>query len=1206
MTAITFVFTHPSLGRLWEQARLRLAEDGIEVHLAHQMQVRDWKAFAAGPLSGSDIVYLDVTRHFGSFDILLEAAKGVSLVVPASLEARAALPLADTAAATSLQAYVKGGSAESIADGVCWLLFHAGLHDVPPAPPVSPVLVAVYHPAAPETIWRDASSYLAWTDRRTGTRPDAMAVALISDRNAWLNGDREATDRCIDALEAAGLIPVPIFCDSEIAAGLGAADHPLTSLIGSAGDRLGAIWNAAFLHGKTAEDGEGGPFARHDVPVLQLVRNWSATEAEWRAGSEGLSPLGMAFSLTRPEMMGAVDPTVFAASLPADPSAGEQRRPVPLDDQIERLAGRTASWIRLRRSPNGDKRIAIMLHNPPCKAAEATIGSAASLDALQSVVVLLRRLEAEGYTVNDIPESGAALLKTILARKAICEFRWTNVEEIRAKGGALAEIDEGTYRADFDRLPAAVRERVDAAWGPFPAKSMVHDPNGPCPTLVISGLRFGKVLVMVDPKRGCWGPKCDGEVCRILHEPDIAPPHHWLATFWYLQKNVDALVIMGADGPLEYLPGKRVGLSEACFPNISLGDLPVIYPYPVNNVGEGMIAKRRGRAVLVDHLSAPVAKADAVGRRWYEIEELHRQYLHADAQGGVRKDELAATLKTELVSLGLLAGDADAAALALAIEQIPRRLASMRGRTLQLGLHTLGMAPDDATAALYCAEAQGLGNRAIDTDRFAAGLAGCPAEIDAVVAALSGRFVHPGPSGHLSRGRVEILPTGRNFYGIDLSLLPTAAACEVGARMGEKLLRTYLDDEGGFPQTIGITLWSSDAFQADGELAAQILWMMGCAPRYDDGGKVTGIEVTPLDAMTLALADGTVRPRPRIDVVVQMSSVVRDVLPGIYTLFDKAVQAVSSLDESAEQNFVRAHVAARMEELKATLTDVGEAGLKRLASYRCFSDRDGAYGSGVSLALDASAWEDDADLAEVLVNWNGHAFGADGRVAGEPAAALLNEYAGLVRHMDISYQRAASGEGDILAYGCYVDTQGGAAAAKRGLGGGAMRLYWGDTHTSAEGEVRSVKEEIALSLATSLASQEWFEEIKKRGYAGGTEVGARANHLFAWSATTHEVAREQFDVVHDMYVANEKNRAWLKDNNIYALEELTRRLLEAQARGLWAADERRLEELRAAVLDLEGDIEEAMGPVKGEFQGASVDIKSRASVKEWSYEFRAK
>ncbi len=1200
----TFVFPHPSLLRVWERARQLLEARGVELTVVNQMSPLDWESFAAERVETADVLYLDTMRHFPNFDILLDAATAVPLVVPGGLEVRAEWPDVDRPAADAIAAYIKAGSAEDMANGVLWLLHRAGVWDEEPPPPAPPVLFGAHHPDS-DRVWSNAAAYLEWADARFPERAGAPVVGLILDRNGWLNGETAMPDCCIRHLEAAGLTPLPVFCDWEVGVPLGSPAHPVRRLLEGCGPRLAAVWNAAIVHGKD-DSGPGGPFACHGVPVFQLLRNWSASAAEWRQSDEGMSPITLAFGLTRPELMGCVDPTIVACS--ARSIDGSQERVVePLDDQVARLVGRTRAWLSLRQKPNAEKRVAIMLHNPPCKGLEATVGGGGPLDALDSAVALMRRLAADGYAVTEVPADGKALLDMILERKAISEFRWTNVEEIVAKGGMLAEVDEAAYRADFDRLPPSVREKVDAAWGAFPAKSMVHNPGSARPTLVVSGLRFGNLLVMTEPKRGCWGPKCDGEVCRILHDPDIPPPHHWLATYWYLQKHADALVVMGADGPLEYLPGKRVGLSESCFPNISLGDLPIIYPYVMDNTGEGVIAKRRARAVLVDHLSAPVARADSLGSRMDDLSELHRQYLHVSTLGAARQREIAASLRTEMAAIGLLAEGADAETFARAVEELPRRVAAMRRRVLAVGRHTLGQVPEAEDKARYLAEARGpAGNRPIDEAELVAGLSRCGDEADAVLRALSGGFVPPGPSGHLSRGKVEVLPTGRNFYGIDLSRLPTAAACAVGARMGEKLLRSYIADEGEYPGTVGITLWSSDAFQADGELAAQVLWLMGFAPKRDDGGKVVGVTPIPLGDLTLTLADGTVRPRPRIDVVVQMSCIVRDTLPGIYALFDKAVAAALELDEPDTVNFIRAHVRARVADLRQSLADASDASLKRLASYRCFSAESGSYGAGLGLALDASAWQDDTDLAEVLVNWTGHAYGADGREAKAAAQEMMSEYAGLVKRMDLSYQRAASAATDLLSSGCYVGTHGGSAAAKRGMGGGAMRLYWGDTQTTEDGEVRTVKEEISLGLATSLLNAEWFAEMKKQGYTGAAAVGNRTNHLFAWSATTHQVETGQFDAVHDMYVRNAENRDWLRRTNVHALEELTRRLLEANARGLWAADSDRLEELKAAVLDLEGDIEDGMGAVTGAFQGASVDIKTRGEVKEWAYAFRLK
>jgi cobaltochelatase CobN len=1185
--------THNPLARVWKRAAERLAADGIGLHVLSQTQALDWPA-VAGALRAADAAYLDITRHLAAFDLLVDAAQHAALAVPAGIETQAAWPsTVDRDTQLRIAAYLKAGTADDLANAVRYLLHRAGKLADPPAPAGDPVLCGVYHPAAAQ-VWNDAALAVSGDGR--------AVVALVFDRSTWLNGELAWVDCAIDHAEAAGLQCVAMFCDWDHAAAFGSAAHPVRRMIEQCGGGLAAIWNAILMHRHDDTDARG-PFAVHGVPVFQLVRHWSASADEWRRDPQGLSPLALAFSLTRPETLGCIDPTVIACSGPVDATAGDARAVEALDEQLARLAGRTAAWARLRTGANADKRVAVMLHNPPCKSLEATIGNAGGLDALQSVVDLLRRLRGEGYTVGDIPADGRDLLDLILRRKAISEFRWTSVDEIVAKGGVLAEVDEASFRLDFDRQVDTVRQAVDDAWGPFPGKSMVRNPGGPEATLVVTGLRFGNVLVMTDPKRGCWGPRCDGEVCRILHDPAIAPSHHWLATYWWLQRNVDALVMMGTEGPLEFLPGKRTGLSETCFPNISLGDLPVIYPYLMSVTGEGMIAKRRGRAVLVDHLSAPVARADALGERWDALEDLHRQYLASGA--GARRQALREQLRAEMAGLGLPPADDDAA-FERAVQELPRRIDALRRRVLTVGLHVFGRAPQGVVAERYVEEARRGGLAAEGEAALRAGLAACGDEIDALVGALAGRFVAPGPSGHLSRGKSDALPTGRNFYGIDLACLPTPAAQAVGQGMGEKLLRAYLADEGKLPETIGVTLWSTDAFQSDGELAAQILWLMGCAPARAANGKVTGVEVLPLDGLVLSLGDGRTMPRPRIDVVVQMSSVVRDLLPAIYALFDQAVQKVSELDEPDARNCVRAHVRARLTELRGTLKDHDDASLRRLASYRCFSSGDGAYAGGVGLALDASAWEDDADLAEALINTAGVAFGADGRPAHHAAAQQMGEYAQLLRRMDLSYQRAASPDADLLASGCYLDVQGGASAAQRGLGGrlggGQMRMYWGDTQTTPDGEVRTLDEEVALGLAATVLNPDWLKTAREQGYTGASGVSNRVNVLFGWAAAARVVGRAQFDAVHDRLVADDETRAWLQHDNPHAFEEIVRRLLEAQARGLWDTDAQRLGELHAAVLDVEGDLEDAMGDGNvGEHQGASVDIRTRAAVKEWAY-----
>jgi cobaltochelatase CobN len=484
-----------------------------------------------------------------------------------------------------------------------------------------------------------------------------------------------------------------------------------------------------------------------------------------------------------------------------------------------------------------------------------------------------------------------------------------------------------------------------------------------------------------------------------------------------------------------------------------------------------------------------------------------------------------------------------------------------------------------------------------------------PLEMDRIVAALSGRFIPPGPSGHLSRGKTEVLPTGRNFYATDLKAIPTKAAWRTGVEMGQMILRKYLDEEGAFPQSIAITLWSSDVFRADGELISQGLWLTGCRPVWSSGGRVTGIELIPAEELTMANDSGDIIERPRVDIVIQMSGIVRDTLPNMYMMLDDAVEKAAAQDEPETVNFVRAHVEKRMSELRETMAEVDVPSLHRLARCRVFSSKPGSYGTGIGLAIDAAAWEDDKDLAEAYVNWTGFAYGKglDGKasVAGSETATLA-EYSRLMGSIDIAYQKAIGPEYDAMSCGCYSSFQGGMAAVNRAVGSGSVKMYWGDASSGPAPEIRTLGQEIDESLFAKLLNPDWIEQKKQDGYGGARSVSGMINTLFHWSATSKVVTDEQFDATWRTYIENEENRKWLQSENVYALEEITRRLLEASSREMWQASEDKIEKLQHVMLTIEGDIEEKMGPVGGEFQGSAVDIKKQKDVEKWKYAYTLK
>ena len=573
---VIFVFSYPMLFNVWDRAKEIVRADGIEIVIVNQSGGIDWEAEGVPLFESADAVYFAAIRYFPHFETLAALSPKARHVLPAGTDAAAAPGRQDDAAARRLDEYFTAGSPEDLANAARWLLHRAGVLAAAPPEPGQALLCGIYHPGA-EKPFADLAAYLAWLRQKKGAPTRLPRVAVCFPRAWALSEDMALVHATVEPLERKGFHPVLVFCDGDLASRFGArARHPLDDILVQCGPSLAAIW--CMLATGAGSEEITDPFHAYGVPVFQILRNHYQTVTEWEASQEGLSATSLCYGLTKPEMHGCIEPTLLACDepVPGERWQGRLHKAVPVGERIEHLAGRTARWHRLRVLPNGEKRIAIMLHQAPCKGVEATLGRAAGLNSTDSAVAIMRRLDEEGYTVCDIPASGRELLDRILEKKALPEFRWTNVGEIEAKGGAVAHIYEEDYRRDFEKLSSAAQKSINESWDPFPGEAMVLGKESEHPCLLITGIWFGNILVMVDPKRGCHGPKCDGEVCRILHDPDISPPHHWLATFWYLQREVDALVSLGTASPLDYLRGKRAALSGECFPEISLGALPVV------------------------------------------------------------------------------------------------------------------------------------------------------------------------------------------------------------------------------------------------------------------------------------------------------------------------------------------------------------------------------------------------------------------------------------------------------------------------------------------------------------------------------------------------------------------------------------------------------------------------------------------------------
>ncbi len=1208
----------------WEEAGKELEAVGIVFDHLPQMQ-------AAGALADGKYDILIAALSVGSTGY--EEVLAMSEAIPHRLSLDAEVPSCFTTFSAETKDryadFVTVPDPENYAGALLQLCRDAGF-GVQTRAKKNVQVRGIYHPQS-EHRFTSLSDYHAWREKQQ--KDIARPVGILFYHGQLAEHSVFEIDGLITAFEENGLCPVAVFSPgAEVE-----EDVPYWYQLFQETEGLGAIINC--LAGRLLRNNQNTLLHELNVPIWQVLRSYNQTPEQWFDDPAGLPAMSAVFSQTYPEMFGAVRPTLIAglsevSKTPLTMGATRQYRVVP--ERVRRLVQRVQASFRLRESANGDKRITIVLHNNPCKGVEATVGMAVGLDSFASLVLLLKALKAEGYDIGDVPLDGQKLLDMIMDRKAIAEFRWTTVDEIVRKGGALYMMGEDEYMGWFASLEPKARKRVIQDWGPFPGEGMVFEQDGN-QVLVITGLKFGNLQIMNQPKRGCYGARCNGEVCRILHDPELAPPHQWLASYKYIQDTSDAVIHFGTEGALEYLPGKQNGLSGACFSEISIGNLPNFYVYVMDAVGEGMVAKRRGQATLIDHLG-PVFSPSQLDEEIQGLDLLLDQYLQAVSAGEEKRTHiLKKKLKPRLEAFDAAGGSED---FSQQLDVIRRRINGMKRTLSPESLHLLGNIPAaDAQGRLMatmlrrpprnvpCLEELGeqLAAGSKNTDSYAL-VADCcaqviqgkessikslngycrdmherllatPQETAAILHGLNGGYIAPGPAGALTSGRADLLPTGRNFYGKDTFLLPTLAAWEVGKKLADRLLAKYHEDEGRFPESVAVSIWSSDAFKSDGELLCKILYLLGVEPQWDAQETCSSLSLLSLDTLKVEL-NGNLVQRPRVDMVIETSSIMRDMVPHFCDLMDRAVVLAAYQDEPEEWNYVRKHTLEQLAALKKeTASNLNEKDMHRLATFRVFSASPGAYGHGVGLALDASAWTDDEELTEIHVNQGGYAYGEGGMTV-----VSKDMFARRLAGIDVAVMKQGSEEYDVLDSGFYAVSQGSQAVAARTLGGKKARLYW--TDASDERELCDIREQLIRSAGTRLLNKAWIETMKKHGQQGGMAVSSRINNLYKWGATSREVPKALYDGVVQAYILNADNRAWLMRDNPYAMEEITRRLLEAHARDIWDADDDLLDAVKEAALETEGDMEERIGEVEEEYQGGSVDVLGRNEVEKWQHDWQ--
>ncbi|MDD3135394.1 MAG: cobaltochelatase subunit CobN [Methanoregula sp.] len=1151
---------------------------------------------------------------------------------------------------TTCHRYITNNGDENFKNLLLYIKKEIFREDIAVDPPRDVPWEGLYHPDAPSVFSR-VEDYRAWyADRACG----ALWVGIIFSRTSWAAGNVALEDQLIRSLEAEGMNVIPVFTYAIQDDALGARGmaQVVTEYLVHDGVPLvdAMIKLIPFLFGSTRDINSGKTAAANgidllkmfDIPVFSPVITMYMTLEQWRE-SEGLS-MDVGWAVAMPEFEGVIEP-VFIGTSSSEPDGGKTRDAVP--DRCKKVAVRVKKWILLARKPASERRVAFILNNNPCAGTEANIGGGSNLDTLESVARILKRMAEARYRVTP-PSSGKDLVRTILGKKAISEFRWTTVQDIVANGGTLALMDMKMYMPYFTSLPAAVQRQVTDTWGDPPGKGMVIEGK-----MLITGVSYGNATVHVQPKRGCYGARCDGEVCRILHDPKCPPPHQYLATYYWLEhvQNADVIIHVGTHGNLEFLPGKGIGLSQECFPDVAIGTIPFLYIYNSDNPAEGTIAKRRSYATLVDHMQT-VLTGSGLYEGLEEIDNLLTQY-ETTKNDPARAHALQHFLHDAIIVANLdrdmhLTHDTP---LAEMVAKAHAALSRIRNTQIQSGMHIFGESPSGERRADFISsivrfdsgessprriiaqilgfdlstilssqdgysDEHGMSYGAIleqvdrELNRFICTVLKDPStpvalifgkrisdgqvqaldsirervldinrriedshEIGSLLHGLDGKYIPAGPSGQISRGNEDVLPTGRNFYSLDPHRVPTRAAWRVGQRLADALIAKHSREEGTVPENVAFYWMAGDIMASDGEMYAEMLWLLGVRPVWLKNGQVKSFEIIPLHKLG----------HPRIDITVRTTGILRDNFSNCYELLDDAVQAVAALDEPPDRNFVRRHAQKSMVEDGTVFRD---------ATLRIFSSRPGTYASGVNLAVLASAWKTQGDLADIFVAWNGYAYGRDinGKGAHEQFAANLST-------VSVTFNKVQSDEHDLLGCCCYFGTHGGFTAAARHYSGNNVRPYYGDTREPEHVEVRDLADEIRRVVRTKLLNPKWIDGMKVHGYKGASDIMKRVTRVYGWSASTQEVDNWIFDDIADTFVNNEEMRQFFEKNNPHALEEITRRLLEANQRNLWEADPRVLDELKKNYLEVESWMEE--NTVQGDYQGGNVDIFTPGDSEAW-------
>ena len=965
--------------------------------------------------------------------------------------------------------------------------------------PVEYPEVGLYHPDLAGRITTDPSHL-------PKPKGATLTIGLLVMRSYVLSSDTAHYDAVVQSFESKGMRVIPAFAsglDGRPAIERFFQQDGVTTI-----DALVSLTGFSLVGGPAYNDSEAAVSVLKalNVPYIAAHPLEFQTLEQWEDSAQGLGPIETTMLIALPELDGATNPTVFAGrhEVAPDHQNGNSKPMAPAYERIAKLTERVEKLAYLRKTEVADKKVAIVLFGFPPNAGAA--GTAAYLDVFSSLHNTLCAMKAAGYSV-EVPEDVEALRDSVLQGSAKAYGQDANVE---------AHVSADQIVANIPWL-----DEIEAQWGPAPGRIQA-DGRG----VFVLGKQLGNIFIGLQPAFGY-----EGDPMRLLFERGFAPTHAFVSFYYWIQNefNADAVLHFGMHGALEFMPGKQTGLGAKDWPDRLIGDLPNIYLYAANNPSEASLAKRRSNATIISHLTPPLA-ASGLYKGLAELKDSLSRWRELPEEAHER-DDLLLLIKEQAQSVDLDGSDPDTLWV---------KLLDTENALIPEGLHIVGKPLSETTKQDYIDVMEGA-----DEETRAQALAHLSkdSEIPAILNALAGRFTPPVAGGDLIRSP-DMLPTGRNIHAFDPFRMPTEFACRDGAKQAEKLLAAH--DE--LPKTVALVLWGSDNIKSDGGPIGQALALIGAKPRFDSFGRLSGADLIPLSELG----------RPRIDVIMTLSGIFRDLLPLQTRLLAEAALKAAQADEPLDQNYIRAHALQYAKDMDVEL---------ETAALRVFSNAEGAYGSNVNQLVDSSSFGDEDELADAYEARKSFAYGVNGKAAQN--AGLLQK---ALKDVDVAYQNLESVELGVTTVDHYFDTLGGISRAVKRAKGQEVAVYISD-QTRGSGQIRTLSDQVALDSRSRSLIPKFYEALLRHGSEGVRQIESHVTNTMGWSATTGQVEPWVYQRISETFVLDEEMRNRLAALNPTASSRMANRLLEASDRAYWQPDEETLAALQSAADQLEDQME---------------------------------